>query len=169
MVVPRISGATWKGSSRKIALVSPKRNAWKIIWLGNKAVIQLSLRYKSNDHLWFTFFHEAGHIIRHGRKEIFIEGKGMDREKEEEANAFARDKLIPAAEYRRFKKSWDGRSLAAIETFAAKIKIAPGVVVGRLQHERSLPHSHGNGLKVFFSLHIPQSAFETFLLTRRGS
>ncbi|MCJ7683401.1 MAG: HigA family addiction module antitoxin [Desulfobacteraceae bacterium] len=37
-------------------------------WLGDKAIIQLSLRYKSNDHLWFTFFHEAGHIIRHGRK-----------------------------------------------------------------------------------------------------
>ena len=32
-------------------------------WLHpQKAIIQLSLRYKSNDHLWFTFFHEAGHI-----------------------------------------------------------------------------------------------------------
>ncbi len=119
-------------------------------WLGDKAVIQLSLRYKSNDHLWFTFFHEAGHIIKHGRKEIFIEGNGMDSEKEEEANAFARDRLIPPADYRRFSASWDGRSLAPIEAFAEKIKIAPGIVVGRLQYDKRLPNSHGNKLKVFF-------------------
>ncbi len=118
-------------------------------WLGDKAVIQLSLRYKSNDHLWFTFFHEAGHIIKHGRKEIFIEGNGMDSEKEEEANAFARDRLIPPADYRRFSASWDGRSLAPIEAFAEKIKIAPGIVVGRLQYDKRLPNSHGNKLKIF--------------------
>ena len=119
-------------------------------WIGNKALIQLSLRYKSNDHLWFTFFHEAGHIIKHGRKEIFIEGNGLDNEKEEEANAFARDRLIPPEALRKFLQSWDGRSLAPIETFAQKIKIAPGIVVGRLQHDKLLPNSHGNGLKVFF-------------------
>lgn len=119
-------------------------------WLGNKAVIQLSLRYKSNDHLWFTFFHEAGHILLHGRKEIFIEGNGMNCEKEEEANAFARDRLIPPADYRKFIESWDGRSFAPIKTFAEKIKIAPGIVVGRLQHDKRLPNSHGNKLKVFY-------------------
>ena len=119
-------------------------------WIGNKAVIQLSLRYKSNDHLWFTFFHEAGHIIKHGRKEIFIEGNGLDGEKEEEADAFARDRLIPPVALHEFIQSWDGRSLAPIEAFAKKIKIAPGIVVGRLQHDKLLPSSHGNGLKVFF-------------------
>lgn len=119
-------------------------------WIGNNALLQLSLRYKSNDHLWFTFFHEAGHIIKHGRKEIFIEGNGLDSVKEEEANAFARDQLIPPAAFRKFLQRWDGRSLAPIETFAQKIKIAPGIVVGRLQHDKLLPNSHGNGLKVFF-------------------
>ena len=119
-------------------------------WIGNNAVIQLSLRYKSNDHLWFTFFHEAGHIIKHGRKEIFIEGNGLDSEKEEEADAFARDKLIPPAALLKFVQSWDGRSLAPIKAFAQKIRIAPGIVVGRLQHDKLLPNAHGNGLKVFF-------------------
>jgi HTH-type transcriptional regulator / antitoxin HigA len=94
-------------------------------WLGDKAIIQLSLRYKSNDHLWFTFFHEAGHIIRHGRKEIFIEGNGLDDEKEKEANTFARDKLIPPAEYKRFVSSWDGRSLGPIDTFASRSFLRP--------------------------------------------
>jgi addiction module HigA family antidote len=119
-------------------------------WLRGKAVIQLSLRYKSNDHLWFTFFHEAGHILKHGRKEIFIEGNGLDGEKEEEANTFARDRLIPPADYRRFLATWDGISLAPIKTFAEENGIAPGIVVGRLQHEERLPPSHGNKLKVFY-------------------
>lgn len=119
-------------------------------WIGSKAIIQLSLRYKSNDHLWFTFFHEAGHIIKHGRKDIFIEENGLDNEKEEEANIFARDQLIPPSEYKRFLLSWNGRSLSPIKSFAREINIAPGIVVGRLQHDKHLPNSHGNKLKVFY-------------------
>jgi len=42
-------------------------------WLAsNKALIQLSLRYKTDDHLWFTFFHDAGHILLHGKREMFL-------------------------------------------------------------------------------------------------
>src|SRR5699024_6913838 len=67
-------------------------------WLGDKAIIQLSLRYKTNDHLWFTFFHEAGHILKHGKKAVFLEGNGLCDEKEEEANAFAANLLIPQAD-----------------------------------------------------------------------
>lgn len=118
-------------------------------WLGEKAVIQLSLRYKSNDHLWFTFFHEAGHIIKHGRKDIFIEGNGLDGEKEEEANVFASDKLIPPAELNSFLAKWNG-SLAEIEALAVRIGIAPGIIVGRLQHDKLLQNNHGNKLKVFY-------------------
>src|SRR5262249_10556358 len=62
-------------------------------WLApTRALIQLSLRYKTDDHFWFTFFHEAGHILLHGRRDVFLEdddnGQG---DKEAEANAFARD------------------------------------------------------------------------------
>ena len=64
-------------------------------WLGDRALIQLSLRHKNNDHLWFTFFHEAGHIVLHGRKDIFIETTGLDDAKEKEADEFARNMLIP--------------------------------------------------------------------------
>jgi HTH-type transcriptional regulator/antitoxin HigA len=118
-------------------------------WLGNKAVIQLSLRYKSNDQLWFTFFHEAGHILKHGRKEIFLEGNGMDGEKEEEANQFARDFLIPPKAYREFI-SHSGLTLAEVSHFANAIDVAPGVVVGRLQFEKLLAPHIGNKLKVFY-------------------
>jgi addiction module HigA family antidote len=124
-------------------------------WLNsNKALIQLSLRYKTDDHLWFAFFHEAGHILLHGKRDIFLEGKGVasieDRDKEEEANNFAADTLIPPAELKRFLASSQQRSKAGIEHFAAEIRIAPGIIVGRLQHDGVLPPSHCNDLKQRF-------------------
>ena len=119
-------------------------------WLGDKAVIQLSLRYKSNDHLWFTFFHEAGHILLHGRKDIFIEGKDLNGVKEDEANRFAAKKLIPAKQYQRFLDAGKP-SLEAIRRFANSIGIAPGIVVGRLQHDDVLQPNTGNNLKVFYT------------------
>ena len=118
-------------------------------WIGEKAIIQLSLRYKSNDHLWFTFFHEAGHIIKHGRRSIFIESKGSICDKEDEANKFARDKLIPPAEIHDFLSNGIPK-LIDIERFADKIGIAPGIVVGRLQHENIIKKNTGNKLKVFY-------------------
>ncbi|QOY55322.1 HigA family addiction module antidote protein [Candidatus Sulfurimonas marisnigri] len=119
-------------------------------WIGDKAVIQLSLRYKSNDQLWFTFFHEAGHIIKHGKKEVFLEGNGMNDEKENEANEFAKEFLIPEKKFQKFLENWDGRALQPIKTFAESLGIAPGIAVGRLQRDDYLPYSHGNRLKVFY-------------------
>ena len=70
-------------------------------WLSkDKAIIILSLRYKTDDHLWFSFFHEAGHIILHGKKSIFIEGNVVAiNEQENQANRFASDFLIPDKSY----------------------------------------------------------------------
>ncbi|MFV2073095.1 MAG: HigA family addiction module antitoxin, partial [Thermoanaerobaculales bacterium] len=43
-------------------------------WLSkDKALIQLSIRYKREDVLWFTFFHEAGHILLHGKRQVFVD------------------------------------------------------------------------------------------------
>ncbi|MCL4440487.1 MAG: HigA family addiction module antitoxin [Firmicutes bacterium] len=69
-------------------------------WLNpSKALIQLSFRYNSDDQLWFTFFHEASHILRHGKRRVFLEGDGMDEKLEQEADRFARDLLIPPRAY----------------------------------------------------------------------
>jgi len=117
----------------------------------DKALIQLSLRYKSDDQLWFTFFHEAGHILLHGKKELFLEGaNGMDEKKEQQANEFARDRLIPARAFAEFKQR-GSFPLDDIRRFAEVQGIAPGIIVGRLQHEGLLPRSHGNRLKVFYN------------------
>jgi addiction module HigA family antidote len=119
-------------------------------WIGDKPVIQLSFYLKSNDQFWFTFFHEAGHILKHGRKDFFLEGTQQDNEKEEEANAFARDKLIPPVQLRKFLQTYNQPTLPSIETFAKNIGIAPGIVVGRLQWEKILSWKIGNHLKVYY-------------------
>ena len=120
-------------------------------WLNDRPVMQLSLLFKTNDHLWFTLFHEACHILRHGRRELFIEGYGLENENENEANSFARDRLIPPVELRRFLASGFQPTLNQIERFAANIGIASGIVVGRLQHDKILPMSAGNHLKVRYA------------------
>lgn len=61
-------------------------------WLNNTPLIQLTDHYPHNDSFWFTFFHEAGHILLHGKKNIFLEKvdySDKDLEKEREADEFA--------------------------------------------------------------------------------
>lgn len=116
-------------------------------WLTpQKALIQLSLRYKTDDHLWFTFFHQIAHVLLHGKTDIWIEDSSSPRggPKEAEADRFAQDLLVPrdaAADLRRLQ------SVAAVQDFAAGIGVAPGIVVGRLQHDKHWPPSNGNALK----------------------
>lgn len=120
-------------------------------WLhSTKALVQLSLRGKTDDHLWFTFFHEAGHVLKHGKRAVFVEDgdpKAAARDpREAEADAFACDLLIPTAEHERFCTNADF-SVAAIRKFANRLGIAPGIVAGRLQHEGKLAFSRANQLK----------------------
>lgn len=117
-------------------------------WLTpEKALIQLSLRGKFEDLLWFTFFHEAGHILLHGKKEIFIEGNDSHDEREQKADRFARDLLIPPAAYRQFIKSGRYRDPGAVKAFATQLEISPAIVVGRLQYEKLLLFSRMNNLR----------------------
>jgi len=118
-------------------------------WLNpTKALIQLSLRYKTADQLWFPFFHEAAHILKHGKKLVFLEEDGLRDEKEDEANDFAGELLLPGDLYRAFASSHRTFSKLAILEFAELIGIHPGIVVGRLQHDHMLNFAHCNDLKM---------------------
>lgn len=122
-------------------------------WLSpSKALMQLSLRYKREDIFWFSLFHEAGHILLHGKRNLFVEASPEakaedffldDQKAEEEADIFARDFLIPP-EYGRKLASL--RRLDEIKDFATELGIAPAIVVGRLQHDGILPWSRGHTL-----------------------
>ncbi|MEK9138682.1 MAG: XRE family transcriptional regulator, partial [Bacteroidota bacterium] len=69
--------------------------------------------------------------------------------KEEEASRYAQDLLIPTDEYSAFTTE-EAFTDQAIQRFAKRLGIAPGVVVGRLQHDKTIPFSWGNKLKQHF-------------------
>lgn len=122
-------------------------------WLNpKKALIQLSLRYKTDDHLWFSFYHEAGHILLHSKRTIFIDADragNMHEDIEIEANKFAENTLIPPSNFRLFLKN-KKISKQSVRDFAEDIGISPGVVVGRLQHEGKLFYTQFYDLKKRF-------------------
>lgn len=121
-------------------------------FINDKALMQLSLRYKTNDHLWFSFFHEAAHLIYHGKNKVYLESVRTGRDissEEKEANVFASNILIPTSDYNRIKQvALNSRlSKAEIINFANSIDIHPGIVVGRLQHDELLNFNNFNDLK----------------------
>jgi HTH-type transcriptional regulator/antitoxin HigA len=112
-----------------------------------KALIALSLRHRRNDIFWFTLFHELCHILRHSKKETFIDakGSGIAQQLEAEADSFASRILIPP----QYAGKLHEIALAAdAESFAKAIGIAPGIVVGRMQHDGLIPHGQWTQLIV---------------------
>ena len=109
-------------------------------WLTPRRVlIQLSARHMSDDQLWFSLFHEAAHILLHSKKDIFIHNSnGELTEKEQEANEWASDFLIPRTYWETFVDA-SAFTPASVRSFASVQGIAPGIVVGRLQYEKKLP------------------------------
>ena len=116
-----------------------------------KAVIQVNLLYKKDDHFWFTIFHEAGHVLLDSKKEVFVDSEKFEGDHEEQANRFATEQLIPQAALRDFTVSTSRISADAIIRFAREQGIAPGIVVGQLQYLRYLPYTHCNSLKRTFA------------------
>jgi HTH-type transcriptional regulator/antitoxin HigA len=111
-----------------------------------KAMMVLSFRYRSDDQFWFTFFHEAGHLLLHGPETLFLEGEGETTPDEErEANEFAEETLLPS--YYRAELQALRLDKEAILRFARRIGIAPGIVVGQLQHRGLATADRLNWLK----------------------
>lgn len=132
---PMISKATISGAVR---------------WVGGKPLIQLSLRGKYNDRFWFTFFHEAGHVLLHGKKEYFLEGTedGIEsQEKEKEADEFASEFLVPTQLYENFKQE-KNLSPNGILRFAREIGTHSAIIIGKLQNDGLIPQNKYNDMKV---------------------
>jgi len=114
-------------------------------WLNDTPLIQLSGRYKRNDSFWFTFFHEAGHIILHGKKDIFLEKidySDFDKNKEEEADNFAINWTLTEEEEQEIIDSVP-LTEADIKSFAKKFNTHPAIIIGRLQHDELIPYGLG--------------------------
>jgi HTH-type transcriptional regulator/antitoxin HigA len=115
------------------------------------AIIQMSLRMKSNDHFWWTFFHEAGHIALHRGKNFADDKAAVGDGFETEADDWANEILFGSDGLRALLAARP-RSEQEVKSWAARFDLHPGIVVGCLQHHKVLPFTHLNGLKVRFEL-----------------
>ena len=116
VILPNISGSKTNGATKKI---------------GDNIMLMVNDRRLNSDTFWFTLFHEIGHIIN-GDYGISFEKE--DGEKEEAANKFAQDSLIPSEQYKKFIED-EKFDLQSITDFAYSINRDPGIVLGRLQND----------------------------------
>jgi Zn-dependent peptidase ImmA (M78 family) len=107
----------------------------------------------TNDQLWFSFFHEIGHILLHSKKASFIDspedGSGSE-EIEREADLFASETLIKPEQLSRFLVDHPRPSTEDIQRFAARINLHDGVVAGRLQTMGIVAPEFAEALKVTY-------------------
>lgn len=129
VMVPEIKGTRVSGAARWITATKP--------------MIVLSLRSKRDDQFWFSLFHEIAHILKHGKKRVFVDDDKAHQAVEEiEADTFARESLIPRSyEDELPTLLYPGQ----VKNFARKIGVAPGIVAGRLQRDRQ-------DFKIFYDL-----------------
>ena len=126
--------------------VTKARLSGAAIWpRRNKAVLALTMRFQTADHLWFSFFHEAAHLLKH-RNRTVLETEDAGGDLEAEADSFARSVLVDAEAYRKFTMQREP-SRADIERFAETQRLPVDSVVGMLQHDRVLPFTAHNDLK----------------------
>ncbi len=132
VVAPELPGTRLSGAAR---------------WLGPRtALIQVSLRFKTADQVWFSIFHDAAHLLLHPRDTDYLDDEGVEGPREQEADSFARSWLVPDREYDAFVA--DGHfTESTVREFAELIGTAPGIVVGRLQHDGHVQSSVLNFLK----------------------
>jgi Zn-dependent peptidase ImmA (M78 family) len=119
-------------------------------WMNPKrAIVQQTLRHLSDDHFWFTFFHECAHLLLHSRKSVFIDANGngnAEPEEEAEANDWAANFLVPDQVMTRFITRFNYSEDEVIQ-FAAEQGVAPGIIVGQLQHRKVLGFHQMNSCK----------------------
>ena len=124
-------------------------------WFGHKRVmLAVSDRGKYSDIFWFSLFHEIGHVLQMKIKKTFVSYNDMDKvndELEKEADHFSCEFLIPHNEYEKFI-DLANYNILSVTQFAKRIGIHPGIVVGRLQHDKIISPEQLNELKTKYSL-----------------
>jgi plasmid maintenance system antidote protein VapI len=105
--------------------------------------IALSGRHRADDHLWFTFFHEAAHLLLHGTDALYLDEIERDSvppsADEAEADHFAGTLLVPTEYEDRLARA--RRSPFELRSLAGEIGVSLGIVVGQLQHRGFLGYN----------------------------
>lgn len=116
----------------------------------NRAIIQMSLRMKTNDHFWWTFFHECAHVILHKGENFADDPVAASDEREKQADRWA-ENLLYGSEVR-LSKILNQRPCTArqVQDLADQLNLHPGIIVGMLQHYKVTPHHQLNYMKLIF-------------------
>lgn len=114
---------------------------------GNRAVIGMTSRGKDADIFWFSLFHEIAHIVlgHIGNED------GTTDEEEKTADTWATNTLISEEDFNRFRCNND-YSKKSVASYAESLGIAPGILVGRMQHEGLIEYSMLNDLKAKYEI-----------------
>ncbi|WP_437765800.1 ImmA/IrrE family metallo-endopeptidase [Sorangium sp. So ce281] len=113
-----------------------------------KAMLLLSYRHLSNDQFWFSFFHELAHLLLHSRGSIIVDDwEDSETKEEHEADQYAAQILIPS-EFQTWLTSL--RDERSIISFARRIGVSRGIVVGQMQHKRIVEYQKFNRLKIYY-------------------
>ncbi len=111
----------------------------------DKAMILMSFRHRSDDHFWFTLFHEIGHLVLH-HAQTFVDVDDMvEDDREDEANAYARSCIVPNERREEFESLDEDRD--RVLRFSVRLKIAPGLTVGQMQKRKMISPQSLNYLK----------------------
>ncbi len=111
-----------------------------------KAMLLLSFRHLTDDQFWFTFFHEAAHLLLHSKTRLFVDASEMpSSSEEEEANTFAALTLVPSELQPTLLKL--PLNTMEVIRFASKVGVSPGIIVGQMQHLGLISHNQLNRLK----------------------
>ncbi|OUL35991.1 addiction module antidote protein, HigA family [Nostoc sp. T09] len=113
-------------------------------YLNENPVVALTLRYDRIDSFWFTLMHELAHIVA-GHQGVYLDNLDVleDNDEEREANEKAADWLIESQAFDNFvSKTQKYFSRQAIEEFARTHRRYAGIILGRLQHDKLVPHKN---------------------------
>lgn len=119
-------------------------------WLTpDKVMVVLSIRGSFADIFWFSLFHELGHVLLHNKKQVYVSHTKREQDEsqelENEADNFASNSLISPREYQLLLEN--GLDEISIKALASVLRIHPGIIVGRLQHEKKIRYDHYNHLR----------------------
>ncbi|MBS3768232.1 MAG: HigA family addiction module antidote protein, partial [Candidatus Cloacimonetes bacterium] len=117
--MPKMNRVPWNGATK---------------WIGkDKVMIIVNLRGKREDKFWFSFFHEAAHVLEHKKKLTYIhrEDDSNKDDSEKSADKFAENILIPVKYIEQIKTVKNNLQIIKL---ANKLNISPGIVAGRYQY-----------------------------------
>jgi len=115
------------------------------LWLDDKPVILMSLRYDRIDNFYFTLMHEIGHILLHQKNDIncfyddLSEVKKSKNKSEKEANLFAQQNLVPDELIEYFKEQKKVRA-KNIKEKSKELNIHSGILIGNLQYHNIISY-----------------------------